>query len=175
MRCRGACLALIGVHPFARYRASSGWIPLYFVCFPRNFDLTVSWSHHETSLGLLLLPRTRSTTTRNALCRENVARRMAHHPPPNYRGLEARVECKREYLRGVRGSCRHPTQPWRNRRLPAQHAPRCSATRQRSAPREGTTSTRARTWRGQWSCPRSERVRISVTWPHPEFRNLPGN
>jgi len=66
---------------------------------------------------------------RSALCREGAGRRMAHHRLPNCRGREDRAERKTACRRGVRGSCRHPSQRWHSRRAPDQRAQHCSATR----------------------------------------------
>jgi hypothetical protein len=91
---------------------------------------------------------------------ENVARRTVHPPPPNYHDREVRVECKRACRRGVRGWCRPPSQPWHSPRARGQHARRCSVMPLRSARHERTTSIRVHRWRGRWSCPRCEPVRI---------------
>src|ERR1700676_2734660 len=96
---------------------------------------------------------------------ENVARRTVHPPPPNYHDREVRVECKTACRRGVRGWCRPPSPPWHSPRARAQHARRCSAMPLRSAQHERTTSIPAHRWRGRWSCPRCEAVRIFLFRP----------
>ena len=51
VRCRGFCIAFVGVHAFAGYGACSGLIPLYVVRFPRDVGPAISCSHDETSFG----------------------------------------------------------------------------------------------------------------------------
>src|SRR5579863_697229 len=108
------------------------------------------------------LLRVRTVFLRTSRRQQSAGKRTVHRPPPSYRVPAARAECRRASRPGVREWFRPPSPRSRSRKAPGRRAPRCTAKHPPQDPHERTTSSLAHRSRGQWSCRRCARLRISL-------------
>src|SRR5579864_8326199 len=108
------------------------------------------------------LLRVPTTFLRTSPRQQSAGKRTVHRPPPSYRVPAAPAECRRASRHGVRERFRPPSPRWRSRRAPSRRARRCTAKHPPQDPHERTTSSLAHSSRGQSSCRRCARPRISL-------------